>query len=194
MDKQLNIKTEGIQTDGKDTYHNHRYEPTPYEWLERLFTEYPLLSSDTLVDFGCGMGRLPFYVADRFLCQTKGIEMNPEYYTIAKENLESYLGHGKKSISFYQMAAQEYTVADADTVFYFFNPFSPEIFMRVMNNIQASMEHSMRKMTIILYYPDQGYIDYLEHRSSFVLFEAVAVHPGLSHKPRECFLIYHNQM
>ena len=39
-DKDLCIETEEIQTDGKDTYYCHRYEPTPYEVLDELFTFY----------------------------------------------------------------------------------------------------------------------------------------------------------
>ncbi|MFR5617810.1 MAG: hypothetical protein ACLTJ5_02725 [Clostridium sp.] len=39
-DKGLCIETEEIQTDGKDTYYCHRYEPTPYEVLDELFTFY----------------------------------------------------------------------------------------------------------------------------------------------------------
>lgn len=36
-DKDLCIETEEIQTDGKDTYYCHRYEPTPYEvWMSYL--------------------------------------------------------------------------------------------------------------------------------------------------------------
>lgn len=37
-DKDLCIETEEIQTDGKDTYYCHRYEPTPYTVLDELFT------------------------------------------------------------------------------------------------------------------------------------------------------------
>ena len=61
-DKDLCIETEEIQTDGKDTYYCHRYEPTPYEVLDELFTFYTPNKTDVFVDYGCGMGRLNFYI------------------------------------------------------------------------------------------------------------------------------------
>ncbi len=36
-DKTLHIQTDFIQQDGKDTFYNHRYEPTPYDVLDNLF-------------------------------------------------------------------------------------------------------------------------------------------------------------
>ena len=51
-DKDLCIETEEIQTDGKDTYYCHRYEPTPYEVLDELFTFYTPNKTDVFVDYG----------------------------------------------------------------------------------------------------------------------------------------------
>ena len=55
-----------IQTSGEDKYHTsakyHRYEPTPYDVLETLFNHYQLTKNDHIVDFGCGKGRLNFYI------------------------------------------------------------------------------------------------------------------------------------
>ena len=50
-DKDLCIETEEIQTDGKDTYYCHRYEPTPYEVLDELFTFYTPEKTDVFVDY-----------------------------------------------------------------------------------------------------------------------------------------------
>lgn len=46
-DKTLHIQTDFIQQDGKDTFYNHRYEPTPYDVLDNLFSV--LLLSRTAV-------------------------------------------------------------------------------------------------------------------------------------------------
>ncbi|MEM5594730.1 hypothetical protein AAHH67_28690 [Niallia circulans] len=61
-DKLLHIETEEIQVGFHKSYHYHRYEPTPYEHLEQLFREFPLRETDYVVDFGCGKGRLNFYI------------------------------------------------------------------------------------------------------------------------------------
>lgn len=58
VDSFLQIHTEEIQEDGLDTYHCHRYEPTPYRVLEVLFDAFPLTKEDVLLDYGSGLGRL----------------------------------------------------------------------------------------------------------------------------------------
>ena len=76
-DKDLCIETEEIQTDGKDTYYCHRYEPTPYEVLDELFTFYTPEKTDVFVDYGCGMGRLNFYIEKRYSLSSTGVEYSP---------------------------------------------------------------------------------------------------------------------
>ena len=85
-DKDLCIETEEIQTDGKDTYYCHRYEPTPYEVLDELFTFYTPEKMDVFVDYGCGMGRLNFYIEKRYSLSSTGVEYSPVYYDKALEN------------------------------------------------------------------------------------------------------------
>lgn len=60
-DKQLNIKTGADQMTPAKSFHYHRYEPTPYQALATFFDQYKLKSSDRVVDFGCGKGRLLFH-------------------------------------------------------------------------------------------------------------------------------------
>jgi len=61
-EKLLNIKTVGTEEGSNKSWHYNRYEPTPYSALEKLFANYQLKSSDRIVDFGCGKGRLNFYL------------------------------------------------------------------------------------------------------------------------------------
>ena len=75
VDSFLQIHTEEIQEDGLDTYHCHRYEPTPYRVLEVLFDAFPLTKEDVLLDYGSGLGRLAFYSAARFGCPCIGRKM-----------------------------------------------------------------------------------------------------------------------
>lgn len=85
-DKDLCIETEEIQTDGKDTYYCHRYEPTPYAVLDELFTFYTPEKTDVFVDYGCGMGRLNFYIEKRHSLSSTGVEYSPVYYEKALKN------------------------------------------------------------------------------------------------------------
>ena len=60
-DKLLNIKTGEDQKEFSQSFHYHRYEPTPYSALEILFKEYELKSSDRVIDFGCGKGKIQLF-------------------------------------------------------------------------------------------------------------------------------------
>ncbi|MCM3195132.1 methyltransferase [Priestia megaterium] len=192
-DALLNIKTTGEQKGFNNSFHYHRYEPTPYRALETLFTQYELTSSDRIVDFGCGKGRLNFYV--NYLCNATavGIEMNEHFYEQAIDNQRRYLkkAKGRKHpIHFQCCLAQEYKIHPLDTCFYFFNPFSVQIFIQVVNNILLSWEENKREIDLILYYSSEDYLHHLEKHPSFILKEEVML-PELDCKnPYERFLIY----
>ena len=91
-DKTLHIQTDFIQQDGKDTFYNHRYEPTPYDVLDNLFSVFAPEPDSCLVDYGCGPGRLNFYVEKRFGLSSIGVEYASEFYEKALDNLASYKG------------------------------------------------------------------------------------------------------
>ena len=89
-EKLLNINTIGNQDWKKTSIHNHPYEPTLYIALEELFKNYQLLENDYVVDFGCGMGRLLFFINYYFKSNVTGIEINERYYKEALYNKINY--------------------------------------------------------------------------------------------------------
>lgn len=193
-DYYLNIRTEGTQWISEATLHHNRYEPTPYEHLKQLFNHHPLNADAGLVDFGCGKGRMNFYVHDRFGCRSTGIELNTSFVGEAQQNLETYSRAGKHRIALDKLhihsgMAQEYAVQPEDTVFYFFNPFSVQIFMKVIDNILRSQEDYPREIEIILYYPSDEYIDFLQRNTAFELLKSIDL-PTIVKDPAEQFLIY----
>ena len=193
FDELLNIETVGEQKGFYDSMHYHRYEPTPYHALEKLFEQYELKSSDRIVDFGCGKGRLNFYVHHFFQASAVGIEMNERFYKDAVANREKYMKKKKKDIEkvvFHCCLAEEYEIQPADNIFYFFNPFSVQIFMKVIYNILRSVEQSYREVQLILYYGSEDYIFFLENHYAFECKAEILI-PGLFEKnTSEKFLIY----
>lgn len=190
----LNIKTSGEQKIFNDSLHYHRYEPTSYASLDSLIKEYPFNENDSVIDFGCGKGRLNFYINHFFGSYVTGIEMNSYYYEICNDNLNNYIRHVKKhtnnKIQFLKCLAQEYEIKDNDNKFYFFNPFSLQIFMAVVNNILDSVDNNPRKVDIILYYPSDDYIFYLENSTCFSLYKEIPVLPQYNKDYRNKFLVY----
>jgi SAM-dependent methyltransferase len=192
-DELLNIETEGNQRGYNKSFHYHRYEPTPYSALEKLFAEYKLTSSDYIVDFGCGKGRLNFFIHHLFQSSVTGVEMNEKLFEEALENKANYLIKAKENkdkIQFHCCLAEKYEIHPLDNTFYFFNPFTIPIFWKIINNILVSVEEFKREVDVILYYPSEDYIYYLENHTSFELIKEVQL-PGLyDNNANERFLIY----
>ncbi|PEE40491.1 class I SAM-dependent methyltransferase [Bacillus pseudomycoides] len=192
-DAVLNIKTVGEQKGFNKSLHYHRYEPTPYSALETLFNQYELSSSERVVDFGCGKGRLNFYIHHACGASAVGIEMNEMFYKEAMENLERYAKKSRNSkdkIQFQCCLAQEYEIDPRDNRFYFFNPFSVQVFMNVINNILLSVEEVEREIEIILYYPSEDYIFFLENQTAFELKEEIRLPGVYERNGNERFLVY----
>lgn len=192
-DELLNIETEGNQRGYNKSFHYHRYEPTPYHALEKLFAEYELTSSDHIVDFGCGKGRLNFFIHHLFHSCVTGVEMNEKLYEEAMKNKASYLRNAKENkgeIHFQCCLAEKYEITPLDNRFYFFNPFTIPIFWKIINHILVSVEEFKREVDVILYYPSEDYIFYLENHTSFELIKEIRL-PGLyENNANERFLVY----
>ena len=189
----LNIKTTGEQQGFYESHHYNRYEATSYLALESLFKHFTLNSSDHIVDFGCGKGRLAFYINYYYNSYVTGIEMNNNYYDICENNKKSYFksfSKPKEKINFLNIFAEDYKVTPLDNKFYFFNPFSVQLFIKVLNNILISVEEFPREIDLIFYYPSEEYIDYLENYTALTLKQEIPVHNLYLIDKRQKFSIY----
>ncbi|WP_407270445.1 methyltransferase [Radiobacillus sp. PE A8.2] len=192
-DKLLNIKTEISSVNNPNPNHYHPYEPTPYLALEDLFKQYEVKSSDKIVDFGCGKGRVNFYINYFYKASVVGVEMVGDLYQSAQNNIQSYTKKHKfpkAEIQFHCSRAEEYPIDYSSSHFYFFNPFSIQIFMKIVNNILLSYEQAPRQMELLLYYPSKDYIDFIDRQSPFELKEEIILEAWYPKNPNERFLIY----
>ncbi|MFF2754562.1 SAM-dependent methyltransferase [Psychrobacillus sp. NPDC058041] len=193
QDRFLRVKTEGIREWQHQSAHYNRYEATPYIALKALFDDYACNSNDKFVDFGSGKGRFPFYIHHHFHVSVTGVEMSGQLYQEAMENLIKYLErakHSRASIQFERILAQEYEVDYRENRFYFFNPFSIQIFQKVISNIILSVESHPRSVDIILYYPTSDYIQFLELNTAFELLKEVKVPELYDQNSNERFMIF----
>ncbi|GEN84741.1 methyltransferase [Sporosarcina luteola] len=192
-DKLLQIKTAGTLELLSQSPHYNRYEATPYEALDALFKEYELGQEDGFIDFGCGKARVSFYVHHRFSSSVTGIEMNGQLYQDALENLVQYRRKRKQAggaIRFERCFAEEYKIADSENRFYFFNPFSIQIFMKVVGNILLSVEREQRPVDVVLYYPTADYVQFMDNQTPFELWKEVKVDRLYAKNENERFLVY----
>ncbi|MBQ2801884.1 MAG: class I SAM-dependent methyltransferase [Lachnospiraceae bacterium] len=156
-DKKLKINTRG-RDDSQEDEHHYPYEPTPYSVLERLAGSGYLNRKSVLVDYGCGKGRVDFFLSHKIGCRTIGVEYDERIFQAALRNKKTYVGKG--DCEFVCNSAENYKIEDADT-FYFFNPFSVETLAQVLREIMKSYYQKPRKMMFFFYYPNDEYLAYL---------------------------------
>ena len=157
-DKLLKIKTSGRDDSNSDQYH-YPYEPTPYSVLERLANSGLIRKTDVVIDYGCGKGRVDFFLAYQTKANTIGIEYDERIYQSAFENYKNAISRTKTE--FVLARAEEYEVPIEVNRCYFFNPFSVEILRKVMARIMESYYDKPREILLFFYYPSEEYISYL---------------------------------
>ena len=83
----LKIKTSGRDDSEADPCH-YPYEPTPYSVLERLANSEYIGKRNVLIDYGCGKGRVDFFLSYQLRCKTIGVEYDERLYKAALRNKE----------------------------------------------------------------------------------------------------------
>ena len=157
-EKLLQIQTCGRDESNADEYH-HPYEPTDYCVLERLAESGFFGEEDVVLDYGCGKGRVGFFLSYRTKTRTIGIEYDEHIYKDALENRKSTVSRVKPD--FVLTRAEEYQVTGDVNRCYFFNPFSVEILHKVMARVIESWYENPREIFLFFYYPADEYISYL---------------------------------
>ena len=158
-DASLQIQTTGRDETNADAYH-HPYEPTPYSVLDRLANSGLIDKGDVVfLDYGCGKGRVGFFLSYRTKAKTIGIEYDNRIYQEALGNQKTTLSRIKPD--FVLTRAEEYEVPSEVNRCYFFNPFSVEILHKVIARIIESWYENPREVFLFFYYPADEYISYL---------------------------------
>ena len=170
-DKLLKIKTSGRDDSNSDQY-RFPYEPTPYSVLERLANSGYIRKKDVVLDYGCGKGRVEFFLSYQTKANTIGIEYDERIYQSAIENQNTFIPRAKTD--FILARAEEYEVPSKVNRFYFFNPFSIELLRKVMARIIDSYYDQPRELLLFFYYPSEEYISYLMTVDELEFYDEIA--------------------
>lgn len=193
VDEKLNIKTTGLIEWPRGVNLDYfRTESSSYADLDRLIADYDWREGSHLVDFGSGKGRIVFYLNHQKDISVTGIEVNKKAYFHLVQNLVNYresFPEKATNISLLEKKAEEYVIQPEDDLFYFFNPFTVNIFEKVVSNIEQSLKDYPRVADIILYYPNISYEYFLDKKTSFSFIQKIKNKKYfLNH--RECFVVY----
>ena len=186
-DKILKIKTTGRDESGADQYH-HPYEPTPYPVLERLAASGLIGRDDMVLDYGCGKGRVGFYLSHATGAATIGIEYDPRIYADAAENRKTALPRAKTE--FVLARAEAWPVPPAVNRCYFFNPFSVEILRGTMARILESYYENPREIFLFFYYPSDEFLVCLMTVEELDFYDEISCHDLFAGDDRERILIF----
>ena len=97
-----------------------------------------------------GKGRVSLFMAYQTKCHSIGIEYDNRIFERAIANKESSISGGR--VTFINEDALKYNIPKEADRFFFFNPFSVEIFNCVLANIMDSFYNNPREMYMIFYY------------------------------------------
>ena len=169
-DKLLQIRTTGRDNSHADQY-RYPYEPTPYPVLERLANSGYIRKGNTLLDYGCGKGRVEFFLSWQTRCRSIGIEYDERIYEKAVENQNMSSASGR--VTFQTVDAGEFPVPESVDRIYFFNPFSLEILQKVISRIRDSYYEAPREILLFFYYPSDEYISFLMTVNELTFYDEI---------------------
>ena len=187
-DKLLQIKTTG-RDDSKAGQDCYPYEATPYSVLERLANDGLIRKKDVVLDYGCGKGRVDFFLSYQTKAKAIGIEYDERLYQSALENQKTAVSRAKTA--FAAARAETYTVPAEVNRCYFFNPFSVEILRRVLARMVESYHANPREMLLFFYYPSEDYLSCLREMEELEFYDEIDcrdLFPGGD--PRERIVVY----
>ena len=184
-DKLLQIRTGGRDDLMSDEY-RFPYEPTPYCVLERLGDSGLIGPGDVVLDYGCGKGRVDFFLAYRTGAEAVGIEYDERICAEAMENRKT----AKGKADFLLINAEVYEVPPEVTRCYFFNPFSVEILHKVLARIIASWYESPREIFLFFYYPSDEYVSCLMTVDELEFYDEIECDDLFAGDSRERILIF----
>ena len=187
-DLALGIRTAGRDETNADQYH-HPYEPTPYCVLERLADSGFFGEGDVVLDYGCGKGRVGFFLSAQTSVKSVGVEYDERIFESALENRKTVVSRVKPD--FVLTRAEAYEVPAEVNRCYFFNPFSVEIFHKVMARIVESWYENPREIFLFFYYPADEYISCLMTVEELDFYDEIECADLFAGKdPRERIMIF----
>lgn len=135
------------------------YEPTPPEAFPYLLSQAEIsdCSDWTFIDLGSGKGRTLLLAALAGFPKVIGVELGEELHAVACRNIDEFrrktsIGH----LSSIRADASSYQFPDDPTVCFINNPFSGEVLVRVVENIEASLRGHPRPFKIIYYHSNHA--------------------------------------
>lgn len=148
------IKTNPKQANSINAAHAHHYMPSNYILLEDVFQfRNQYAHNHTLLDLGCGKGRALF-VAARFGFQhLMGVELFDGYCRYIQNEVKKNEERYTAQFSIYCSDAALFHIPPFVETIFLYNPFTEQVMIPVLQNIQQSLLQQPRQLFLIYLTP-----------------------------------------
>ncbi|MGO9016256.1 MAG: hypothetical protein ACLQF0_14900 [Dissulfurispiraceae bacterium] len=158
-------------TDRKNAY---KYQAANYYILQKLLTTLKMDFGDSvLIDFGSGKGRVLLVALEYGFKRLIGVEISQALCAICEDNLRIYRRNKKKydatKVEISNIDAAKYPIPDDADIFFFYNPFGEEVFIKVIDNIEESLR--LHRRSIYILYINPVFRDVLENKGFHCLLD-----------------------
>jgi SAM-dependent methyltransferase len=149
----VNVKT--LTVTGENISHALSYQGANYFLLENVFSWLQNIEgSKSIVDYGCGKGRVLVVAAFYDFNKIIGIDFAKELCEEAQKNISPLQAKfPEKTFKVIYVNAIDYVFDDDANVFFFFNPFDEIVMLSVVKNILFSFRKNPREIYVVYLNP-----------------------------------------
>jgi predicted RNA methylase len=150
-ERRLGIETSGDHSGPLTTDEHVFYSTCPFRAIFRILESLELGPSDTLLDLGCGKGRVLCCASLYNLKQVIGIDDDEALTVVARQNIARTRGWKTSAIVIHKRGEQ--FDFDGANVFYMFNPFGAATIRVILSKLQSSLVRYRREVRIVYVNP-----------------------------------------
>jgi len=150
------VALDGLTIRGPNRKHGHDYRASSCALIKWTLAAINYdLSRLTFVDYGAGKGRVLLLASEHPFAAIGGIEFAEELHDDATMNIAQFPRSRMKcrNVECVLEDASALGPPEGESVHYFFNPFSREVFAEVLNNLVVSYRKKPRRLYLILVEP-----------------------------------------
>lgn len=132
VDIVYNVSTGGVDSRTAD-HSRYRYSTISYASISRVLSRLRIAQGDTIVDIGCGKGRVLCVASRLGVSRVIGVEVSPDLVAACRRNA-STLRMARSPIEVVEVAAEQFDYSHV-SVGYLFNPFGADVLAAVLRRI-----------------------------------------------------------
>jgi SAM-dependent methyltransferase len=175
----FDVNTKGWVSTAELGIHNDEsvhYESVHYRRTINILNKVPVNKNEsTLLDYGCGKGRVIIAAASYQYKKIIGVELS-SLIKIAENNIDKMKHRKTKNIVLKKCDAQDYKVPSDVNIIYFYNPFIGSVLENVIRNIYSSYKETPRKIYIV-YFNNVHFDKIISHQDWLTKIYQVEPHP-----------------